>query len=711
MKKFDIFIKSINPERIAETENIKTNAAKVLQISLADLDELFEQPNGACIRRDVSEEEAKHYQLALTKLGLVCLYRPAVRLSNLELLPIEVDKEPDSDRLICPNCEHEIFADEDGIMPEKCTKCGITIAAFIAQKQRNEERDAIKAKLLTSQNIIKQEQSKKQQEEAEKQRKLELEKEVLEELHKDGVIKKSINIKLLAMGFGLCVIAIGANYFFTPQENIPSTPITTPALTKDTELKTATNPTVNTPDTAQQAMQKTHDQAAQVLNGFGLDADVFANAGNSNTNAATPSIQKERLSPQSPPTVSTRNNPVSTPPITPQSVNLNEISVLLSNDIAWDYFLAQNSKTLLERQLPENAVNLEKYILATDVYVDALGVLLQAAQQHKQSKLVDDFLAALEIRLVSLPSEQQAVYFAQAGGYLPLENGSNTLLARAEKLLAGLPKPELQLHTVLKLAVIYSKTGNIGIANSYFNKINTLLTPITDPDIQVQLRIAVARAYQEVNNTPVAVQWLNSTEPQIKQIKTDTLNELVIGYAQCNQWQTVLNVLTQIDAKTHYDLWLYQSVIASLKMGFIQNALELHKSLHDPIYRTLAAIAIADYSHATANELLASSEQFLNGQITATEKVIVASRLVEYYGKLKNTAKTEALITEVKNVLENLPASPEKDELLHIVMVQYMRGLQIQAASDLLIAIQSSAVKTRLNVEINQLADVGGLLK
>ncbi len=717
MEKFDIFIKGINPERIAETESIKANVAKVLQISLKDLDELLVQPNGACIRREASEDEAKHYQISLTKLGLMCLYRPALRLSNLELLPIEVKEEFTTDAFICPNCEHEMSVNEDGSEPEKCSECGITIAKFVEQKRRNDERDAIKAKLLVSQNIIKQEQLKKQQEDAEKQRKLELEKEVLQELHSDGVIKKPLNIKLLAIGGGLCVVIAGASYFFT-QSN-PALP-TESNLVVNSSMRlvhpTETPQTVtSTPVDTQQAMQKTHDQAAQVLNGFGLDADAFANAGNAATNnVASPS--EKMLLPQTAP-----NNPDATPlnatqlveaiPNTPQSTHSDELLTILSNDITWDYFLAQNSKMLLERQLPENAEKLSKYIIATDVYIDTLGILLRAAQQHKQTKLVDDYLASLEIRLTPLPAEQQAIYFAQAGGYLALENGSNALLVRAEKLLAGLPRPELQLNTVLKLAVIYSKTGNIAIANSYFNKINTLLTPVTDPDMQVQLRISVARAYQEVNNTPVAVQWLNSTESQIKQLKMDTLSALITGYAQCNQWQTVSSVLTQIDAKSHYDLWLYQAIITSLKAGFIQNALELHKLLHSPVYKTLAAIFIADYSPATANELLTSSEQFLDGQTTAAEKAIVASRLVEYYGKLKNTAKTEALIAVTKDVLDSLPASPEKDELLHIVITQYTHGFQIQAASNLLTAIQSPTLKTRLNIEINQLADVGGLLK
>ena len=42
---FDIFIKGIDPERISEEKEIKIQAAKVLQISLSELDELLAQPD------------------------------------------------------------------------------------------------------------------------------------------------------------------------------------------------------------------------------------------------------------------------------------------------------------------------------------------------------------------------------------------------------------------------------------------------------------------------------------------------------------------------------------------------------------------------------------------------------------------------------------------------------------------------------------------
>ncbi len=727
MPKFDIFIKGINPERIEEADSIRVNAAKALQISVSKLDELLAQPS-VCIRRDANENEAINYQRTLSKLGLVSLYSPIQRRTHLELIPIAEEIVETS--VICPYCQHEIPIGEDSLEPEKCPECSITITKFLELQRQNEERDAIKAKLLASQTTLQIQAVKKQEEEAEKQRKLDLEKEVLEELQGDRVIKKTpLNVKLLAIGGGLIVAVAGASYFLTelqPPSAAPKSTAQTPSLTTGSETSSAGSSVqlatpkggaskAAAPMNSQQAMQKTHDQAAQVLQGFGLNPDAFANA--SNSGGETMPTSEEMLLETT--TSSTPEN--ATPPasemitpavVTPSPLNSQELFAVLNNDITWDSFLAQNSKILLDRQLPENAAKLSKFIVADDVYVDSLGALLRAAQQAKQTKWVDDYLAALETRLMPLPPEEQALYFAQAGGYLTLENGSNRLLVRAENLLASLPKPELQLGVVLKLAVVYSKTGNIAIANSYFNKINALLVPITDADAQVTLRASVARAYQEINNAPVAAQWLNSTSSQLKQLKSETLSALITSYAQCNQWQSVLSVLTQVDAKEHYDLWLYQAISESLKAGFVPNALELQKSLHAPVYKALVNIEIAEYSPTMAQEFIANTTQILNeSTLTAAEKAIIAGHLVSYYGKLKNTEKTEAFITVTQDMLASLPISDEKDALIRTLVAQFAHGFQTQAAGNLLTAIQSSTLKTRLNVELNQLADVRGLLK
>ena len=723
MKLFDIFITGINPDRLNETAEIKAQAVRILQISASELDELLAQPNGVCIRRNSPEVEAKNYQHTLSKLGLICICRPSRQLSNLELVPLEDLDEASSS--ICPNCAHKIPVNEDdNKSAEKCEKCGITITKFLELRQKNEEREAIKLKLLASQNSIQAQAIKKQEEEAEKQRKLDLENEVWQELHGNGTIKKPPNVKLLIIGG--CVIALaGAKYFLT-------LPISEPPIA--TAEKTVTETTSSSskiaapkggasdnsaPMDSQQAMQKTHDQAAQVLKGFGLNPDAIADASSSGGESSTENDAAHSSDASGSGGKSLTENDIAHSPdaakqpvASLQPLNSEEIFSVLNTDTAWDRFLSENSKTLLQRQLPENAKKLSKYIVDNDAYVDAIGELLHAAQERKQSKLVDDYLAILEARLTSLPVEQQAVYFAQAGGYLALTNNSNALLARSERLLATLLRPELQLPVILKLAVIYSKIGNLTIANGYFNRVTALLTPITDADTQVQLRTVVARAYQEINNEKASAQWLNSTEPLMVKLSPEKLSALAISYAVCNQWKNGLNIFTKFDVKEHYDLWLYQAITASLKAGFVANALELHKSLHKPVYKALSAIFIADYSPATANTLLAESEKILNAELsTAAEKSIVASRLIAHYGKIKNTKKIEALTTIIQNGLTSLPMSAEKDAILAVIVRQYLHGFQIKAANNLLTTIQSPALKTDLNVEINQLAEVGGLLK
>jgi len=418
MKLFDIFIKGINPDRLNETVEIKAHAVKMLQISASEVDELLAQPNGVCIRRNSPEVEAKNYQYKLGKLGLICICRPTRPLSNLELVPMEADFDESSS--ICPNCGHDMPVNGDDNKPaEKCEECGITITKFLDLRHKNEEREAIKSKLLASENNIHVHAIKKHEEEAEKQRKLDLEKEILQELHGGDEIKKSPSVKLLVIGGGLIAL-VGASYFLKPSTSQPpisttensatSTPVEKSAASSSSKGASAKGGASNnaTPMDSQQAMQKTHDQAAQVLKGFGLNPDAIADASGSAGESSGESSTEEAAA----------YSPAATkkPIASLQPLNSQEIFSLLNTDTAWDHFLSENSQTLLQRQLPENAKKLSKYIVANDVYVDAVGELLHTAQEHKQSKLVDNYLAILETRLTLLPAEQQAVYFAQAGG-------------------------------------------------------------------------------------------------------------------------------------------------------------------------------------------------------------------------------------------------------------------------------------------------------
>ncbi|MDD5227635.1 MAG: hypothetical protein PHD53_02425, partial [Methylococcales bacterium] len=366
MSKFDIFIKGINPERLDEVDSIRINVAKALQISVSKVDELLAQPS-VCIRRDANEEEAKNYQRTLSKLGLVSLYSPIRRKTNLELIPMA--EEIAETVSVCPNCQHEMPIGEDDVAPEKCVECGITIANFLELQRQNKEREAIRAKFLASQTIIQNQTLKKQQEEAEKQRKLELEKEVLEELHGDGAIKKPLNIKLLSMGGGLCVVIASASYFLTQSNSTPPiSTVSTPSLATGSEAKPSADSTVQlaipkgnaskvaAPMDAQQAMQKTHDQAAQFLKGFGLNPDAFANTGGSigGGEAIPPTIEEMLPNAATPVSNNTAANPATTsaaaietptesitPKVTtPSSITLpplnsQEIFTALNNDITW----------------------------------------------------------------------------------------------------------------------------------------------------------------------------------------------------------------------------------------------------------------------------------------------------------------------------------------------------------------------------------------
>ena len=748
MSTFDIFVKGINPDRLEESEQIKKQLSEALKISLTDVDELLALPNGACIRRNTAEKEAIEYQRALTKLGLVALYMPTRKKVTLELEPIE-DLAPAS--VVYPNCENVMPVEEASPAPEKCSSCGIDIAKFSAQKEAEAEREAIKAKLLATQSIQKALEEKRQQEEAQRLRKAELEKQVLEEIGIRVEEKKPINKKLVAAGVGSMVLALGGGYFFTASTPEPSTQTVTqsPVLAGANEANPSAQialatPSANAPMDSQQAMQKTHDQAAQVLNGFGLDADAFAKAGENGAAPAAPiagvdspasvsaAMQNSIPTAQTtlpavnsatPPNVATVAITVkmpsdSTSQNTTQQQNVAEkpilqtvpitqlLQVSLENDVTWDKFLAQNAKNLFEHKLPEKAVQLAQFIVAQDVFVDTLGEQIAIAQKEQQSHALESYLNLIEKRLTHLPLDEQAIYFTQTGAYLPLENGTNHLLAKAENLLPNLQTPELQLKAVLKLAVAYSKAGNIASANDYFNKINALLSAINDANAQAKLRAQVASSYCEINNPTLAMHWFNSLESLIPQLTPTTRSELANAYATCNQWQLIVPLLMQ----NHEETALYQALTVALKAGFFSSAIELHKALQTPIYQALADILIADYSPSIAGQLVETALQTAK-TLPSFEKILVLAQAIDHFGKLKNKAETEKLLAQNKELLASLPASDEKDALLKVVALHYAHSLHSEHASFLLTGIQTSQLKTSLNLEISQLAKIRELLK
>lgn len=739
MNTFDIFIKGINPDRLEESEQIKKQLSEALQISLTDVDELLLLPNSACVRRNTPEKEAIEYQRALTKLGLICLYLPTRKQVTLELEPIEEELTETS--VTCPNCKNVMQVEVDSSAPEKCDSCGVDIARFLAQKEAEAEREAIKAKLLATQNIQKALEEKRQQEEAQRLRKAELEKQVLEEIGVKVEEKKPINKKLLVAGISSIGLVIGSSYFFSVSTPPPLTQTIsqTPVLAGANEVNSSAQlaletPSANAPLDAQQAMQKTHDQAAQVLNGFGLDPDAFANAGANapatTTVAGTIANTPKNLMPVATATaVANSNAPAANvvqtvdaltsslntseqKQILPQSIvqnssNIELLQATIENDVTWDKFLAQKTKILIEQKLPDKGLQLAQFIVAHDVYVDVIGEQIASAQKEKQTQVIENYLTALETRLMRLSPNEQAIYFAQASVYLPAENGTNRLLIKAENVLASLQVPELQLKVVLKIAVAYSKLGNIASANNFFTKINTLISALTDVNTQVQLRARVACSYYEIGNSTAATQWLNSIEPLLSQISSKTRTDLAKAYAKCNQWQLISPLLSQT---TENETALYQALTVLLKAGFVTSAMELHKVLHAPIYQALTDILIADYSPDMAEKLVETALQIAK-TLPPFEQTLVLAQAIDYFGKLKNKPQTEKLLAQNKELLAILPASDEKDALLKVIALHYSHGLQNEQASFLLTGIQTSQLKTSLNVEISQLAKVRELLK
>ncbi len=559
---FDIFVYGIDENRLDESEQIKENAAKMLQITLEQIEEILATDN-ACIYQDASEEEAQKYQDVLGKIGLVCSYK-TIKRSSLSLVPM--DAAHTGGTFACPSCHEKVALDDDEAQPETCPVCHVDVVLFVKQQKEKAEREAIKARLLASNKALQRQASLVQQEEAEKKRKQDLEKEILKELQ-GNVSKQPLN-KMLILGG---VVVIAASLFAVQFLNSKSEPAkveenkttekkaapeenASPAVAVDEKLPVTqpeqpsaqSTPTLEAPQNAQQSLQQAHDQAAKLLEGVGLNADAFAGKNNANSASAPIILPEENGQTPAPQIVNSITAPQNTvtssaPALLNQSSvvsvhnaqtvqnvtqTTNSISNLIistaSNDNKQDLIINKKIKAG-----SKNALKLINYVSDDAIFVESVGFLLKKSPQSAEIK------AAIEMRLNNFSPEKRAFYFAKIAAFLPSTNGTNDFLQKAQQFSTALPL-QSKNRVEFEIAVSAFKLNNIALANQYLSQINTALNAQKNLDEQIQMRLFIADAYLRMGNTIVAQTWLNSIKNAISKISITTLEEALTVYAKLN---------------------------------------------------------------------------------------------------------------------------------------------------------------------------------
>jgi hypothetical protein len=764
MPAFDVFLKGINPERLNETTEIKQLACQYLKLEAKQLDALLDAPGTHCLCRGVSEQKAKDYQTNLSKIGIICVYRPGAELSGLSLVPIETEFSADG-VFSCPSCGYEERLEEGQSPPEKCKQCGISIDSFLDMQKIKAEKAEIRNNFLRAQQAKKQFEAKQQQEEAEEKRKKALENSVLAEM-RGNQKKKQHKMMSLAVGASALAIIGGIAYNIGGAANSAlNKPDAQPTAQAEQVAANANNDVAATgvPAADSQAqipaggaglsMEEAHDKANKVLNAVGLDADAMANSGG----GAAPPDAEPPASPGSP--TATANDVLLADNLnTPANAEKTSItadaeaitgvheqpsadSVAVtqaaapadSDDTAadplhemsggitvpalsesdnspeWDLFLSKSVTALVAKNSLADAVRLGKHIADQESYVAAMGAILGAAYKTDQLPLANEIIAALESRIEALSINSQAQYFAQAGFYQAQASGLNSLTAQAEKIFTGLTDSESQLKSSLKIAVHYFKAGDTESANRHFKQTNALLNNVQATARQISARAAIARAYNDVGSRGSALKWLASTDKFVNDITADSRQELIESYAYINQWQTALDLIKKAESDTAQNALILKAINVSLKANLTQNALNFSQAIQAPFYKAIAYDQIASYTQSAA-DTLALAEKLLADIKNPANQAIVSSLLARHYARIAIPQKaTELSQLATQQLAMIAPAS--KDDVIAVVAKNLARSLQIEPAKQQLAAIQSQDVKAQLHAEINKTIEVGSILK
>ncbi|MGZ5026064.1 MAG: tetratricopeptide repeat protein [Methylobacter sp.] len=703
MAVYDVYIKGIRPDRMDEAEQIKKKASQVFKIEEQQLEALWSTPTGLCIRRGISGEEAEQVQVTLSKAGLVCLYRPGGSGLNISLVEKTEEKALTKREFSCPYCEVKTPLDEGEPDPIKCPECSGIIAKYAETMERKEIRD----RLLNSKLAAEKREMQISREEAEKRRKKEIEEEIAQEIFGKKSKTPSKNL-LIAGGVAIAVVS-GASYFMSNGNQDANVTAGTAApagaaATAATGGEAAAVAGPEAPADAQMALQDVHDKANNVLGAFGLDADNLGkNAGKAGASSSGTKLVSTA------PSAVPGNPEKPIPPAEQNTAPAPTVTLLQDggNNQEWDLFLNQRITKLIEGNNVADAFKLSQYLIDTEDYINAMGKLLAQAQLSNQDKPINDITAAIDARINALPVPNQVEYLAQAGLYQFKITKKTDWFTRAETAWKQLQNPDDQLKSALKIAVYNFKAGNVDTANNYFGQADGLLAKNTAADKQASARAAIGRAYFDVNDSANAFKWLASAEQLIPEVTPATLKELVGSYAYIGQAPTAA---LQTIAKEKQGELLYRAVQVSLKSNAADRAASISNDIQDSSYKALADDLVSSYQPDAAATALDSAEKQLQAINLPTDKAIVASRLSRHYARIGNAQKASELLKTVEQQFSGLPESSTKDEAISLIVRNFAQSLQFDTADNLTIFIQSPAVKSSVNNEINRIKEISALL-
>jgi transcription initiation factor TFIIIB Brf1 subunit/transcription initiation factor TFIIB len=713
MSNFDVVINGIQPDHIENTQEIIRLLTERFKVSKDKIERMIATPNTK-VRKSIPKEDAVKLQNFLSQMGLICFCQPSLNETGLSLKQMEIETVQKS----CPNCQAN-FPDDLNALPEICDSCGIVIKKFL--ERHNPESDRYKKEQIRQQ-LSRQKSShlslkqKRQREEAEAQHRKELEDEILNESPHLRGKKKSKFYLLPAIG-GCCLV--GGSIFYAYQENylpwvnssstndpvqieeLPTSfPMSDSQISSDggmnsPQMATAAKSGIATEGSSQDAMQKTHDQSAQVLNSFGLDPGAFANTsgGEGNGSLSRSSINQSaslsgisssnELSVQGNGSPSVGNN--SQQSASQSGASVEKVSLLNTfllnvgtDEHEWNYFLAQNIRQLITQNKFTTANSVLSYLTEVELFIDLSGDVSKATSNLQLKSQIN---TQVRKKIKRAPSDFQAQYFSQMAAYQDNKRDAYTLFDRTENLWSTRAAPEQQLLSALKIAVSYFKAGDAELSNQYFSKIKLLLPKIVEINHKIQAYIKIGQAFQQIEQQQAGSKWFQATD-QLIQESSNNLN----------------------------DQSLYDISTLFLDSGLIARAANIIGEINDPTTKILAYTLLASYAENATKHLVAAEILLNKATLPIGHQALILSRIAQQYAKQSNMTKVNILFQKSTQLINRIPRSNERDKLLVLMINNYARSSKNGSAKTLVRSIQSTSIKTEMLNKISSLSRISKLL-
>lgn len=685
-KKFDVVILGADLQG-GEREEAAKRLAALLKIPPIKAEGLLRPRDVPAVIRDVTHEQASHYQRAMLELGIRCNYRPSASASRkLELVPITQEDEP----VVCPACGHRHRVALEAPKPDICNKCGVVFSKYDKVEQLKGERERIKRRLLQQHQHAQEaaeEERKRREEEARRKR---LEEEIRKEL---GLPRFVTNRRMLIGSVGLLFsvgVALGAGTAYLLPPLLGYAPAGGSSAKSELGALLSVPGGVDLSEMDPAALA--HMQAAVLLN---QSAGFMGKQGAGGDAAAAEAPTQAPL--------------------------LNEMLTGLQADAEWDWYLSSRTDALVEKGAVKEALELAEFPRDAALRFRYGAALAQRLAQRGDTLNADKLFIRLAARAEALPDGEVARVRAlcELARYQPEPDSA---LAAAQLIGDNIMAPAEKAVAMAELGAARMSVGQTDKARAAFGNANRFIAEINDPYARALAVTRTARAYAGAGSRGGAFSLLEDVSASVGNLSKDwqrdaVLEEVVYAYGELGDVTSGLQTAQRISSATAKSKALYGLIVTAANHGHIAEAMEAVHVVEVPAYKARAhgLLGLLQSGQPTYKNLAA--ESFRQARKAAgdlsnpAERLAVLGELARFAAHVGAVDNTNQIFTEAEQLVESTRNTPDHDRALAVLAANESRAQRFAEAEKSLAEITDAELLKSAQKDLSEVkaaVDIAG---